>query len=201
MTSYEELLIACNTNCNTEQLPNITDPCNPEVWYGRLNEVLFVPCSEEIDEAWMMDLSNWESNFITGSFLGRRTGKGLGSYTQTTATAIDTGANCGIPTLEGTKFTYELTFKKVIIDKSTQLTTHEFANKIQSGALSQYKIFGRYCDAPDMILPIGKVSLSKLINTLPEGLDEYMMIEYGFQWRQMGIPTPVLVSGLGAILK
>lgn len=201
MASFEELLIACNADCNTEQLPDSPDPCNPEIWYGRLNEVLFVPCDEQIDTAWIMDLTNWERIFINAGFLGRRTGKGLGSYTQTNATPVDTGAHCGIPSLEGTKTTWELTYRKVIIDRSLQLTTHAFANKLHAGALSQYKIFGRYCDAPDMILPIGKVALSKLNNTLPEGVDDYMTIEYGFQWKQMGIPTPILVTGLGAILK
>lgn len=201
MSSLEELLIACNTDCQTEKLPEAPDSCNLEVWYGRVNEVLFVPCTEIIDTAWMLDLTNWTKFFVDAGFEGRRTGKGIGSYTQTNATAVDTGANCGVPSLEGTKSTWELTYRKVIIDRSAQLTTHAFANKLQAGALSQYKLFARYCDAPDMILPIGKVSLSKFNNTLPESVDDFMNIEYGFQWKQMGIPTPVLIPGLSAVLK
>jgi|GEM_PF-4814808 len=201
MASLDELLIACNTDCRTEQLPITIDPCNSEVWYGRVNEILFVPCAEQIDKAWILDLINWKKFFIDAGFLGRRTGKGIGSYSQTNATAVDTGANCGIPSLEGTKSTWELTYRKVIIDRTAQLSTHAFANKLHAGALGQYKLFARYCDAPDMLLPIGKVALSKFNNTLPESVDDFMNIEYGFQWKQMGIPTPILVPGLSAVLK
>ncbi|MCQ4139230.1 hypothetical protein [Chryseobacterium sp. EO14] len=193
--------MACNANCQTEALPNVVDPCNPVVWYGRVNEFLFVPCIETITTDWIQNLENWAIYFVDTGFLGRRTGKGIGSYTQSSATAVDTGANCGIPSLVGTKSTWEATFRKVIIDRSEQLTTHEFANTLQAGALNQYHLFARYCDAPDMILPIGKVALSKFNNTLPESVDDFMNIEYGFQWKQMGIPTPMLVTGLGAILK
>ncbi|CAA7387086.1 hypothetical protein [Chryseobacterium fistulae] len=201
MSILDELLIACSTDCATEQLPSISDPCNPEVWYGRANEILFVPCTEQIDQSWIMNLGNWQRVFHDTGFMGRKTGKGIGSYTQVNATAIDTGANCGIPTLVGTKTTWELSYRKVIIDRSTQLTTHTFANTLQTGALHQYKLFVRYCDAVDMILPIGKVALSKFNSTLPEGVDDFMTIEYGFQWKQTGIPTPILVPGLGAVLQ
>lgn len=202
MSVLDDLLIACSTRCQVEALPGYVDPCGDPVWNGRANEVLFVPCTEQIDEAWIQDLSNWQRLFVgtDPTALGRRTGKGLGSYTQTNATAVDTGANCGIATLVGVKITWELTFIKRIFDNTSQLSTHAFANTLQQGALTQYKLFARYCEYPDMILPIGTAALSKLNNTLPESTEDFMTIEYGFQWRQKGIPTPILVPGLGAVL-
>lgn len=195
----EELSIACSTDCVAVELPKLTANCDPQVWYGRVNEVIFVPCTEEIDEAWVANLTNWTS-FFTGTGKGRKSGKGIGSFQQSTATAIDTGANCGIPTLEGAKITWELLFRSVIVDKESTFETHEFANKLQAGALAQYKLFARFCDAPDTILPIGKVSLSQFNNILPEGIEDFMTINYGFQWKQRGIPTPIVVPGIDAIL-
>jgi hypothetical protein len=80
------------------------------------------------------------------------------------------------------------------------LATHNFANTLQQGAINNYKLFATFCDAPDMILPIGKVALTKLDNVLPEGTDDKMAIEYGFSWKQKGIPTPFLVPGLSTVL-
>lgn len=196
----EELNIACSTDCVASDLPNLPVECSPEVWGGRVNEIIFVPCTEEIDDEWALDLANW-TRLFTGAGTGRKSGKGIGSYQQSAATAVDTGANCGVPTLVGVKITWELLFRSVIIDKDAALKTHEFANKLQAGALAQYKLFARFCDAPDTILPIGKVSLSQFNNILPEGIEEFMTINYGFQWKQRGIPTPIVVSGLDAILK
>lgn len=194
-----ELEIQCSNECGVE-LPEIANICNPEPWYGRINEVLFIPCDEVIDEAWVLDLANWTQQFVTVGYKGRRTGKGIGGMAQVNATAIDTGANCGIPTLVGSKFTWEITFRQVIIDKSAQFTTHVFANTLQAGALNSYKLFVRVCDEPDTIYPIGKVALSKFNNTLPEGVDEFMTIEYGFQWKQKGLPMPIHVAGLSTVL-
>lgn len=196
----EELNVACNADCVASDLPNLPVECAPEVWGGRVNEVIFVPCAEEIDEEWVLDLANW-TRLFTGTGAGRKSGKGIGSYQQSAGTAVDTGANCGVPTLVGVKMTWELLFRSVIIDKDSAFKTHEFANKLQSGALGQYKLFVRFCDAPDTILPIGKVALSQFNNILPEGVEEFMTINYGFQWKQRGIPTPIVVSGLDAILK
>lgn len=194
-----ELDIQCGIECKVE-LPEIANMCSPEPWYGRINEILFIPCEVAIDDAGLLDLANWTQYFVTTGYDGRRTGKGIGSMAQVNATAIDTGANCGIPTLVGAKFTWEITFRQVIIDKSSQFTTHAFANALQSGGLSSYKLFARVCDEPDTIYPIGKVALSKFNNTLPEGVDEFMTIEYGFQWKQKGLPMPIHVTGLSTVL-
>ncbi len=194
-----ELDIQCSTECKVE-LPEIANICNPELWYGRINEVLFVPCGEGVDEAWMLDLANWTQYFVTTNYAGRRTGKGIGSMAQVNATAIDTGANCGLPTLVGSKITWEITFRQVIIDKTAAFTTHAFANSLQAGALNSYKLFVRVCDEPDTIYPIGKVALSKFNNPLPESVDEFMTIEYGFQWKQKGLPMPIHIVGLSTVL-
>lgn len=204
MSVLDDLLIACSTRCQVEALPGYQDPCGNDTWSGRVSETLHVPCTEQIDEAWIQDLSNWQRLFVGTDptiALGRRSGKGIGSYTQANATAIDTGANCGLATLVGGNMTWELTFIKRIFDRTAQLATHDFANKLHAGAMNQYKMFARFCDNPDMILPIGMAALSKLNNTLPESIDDQMTIEYGFQWRERGIPTPILVPGLGAVLE
>ena len=197
----EELSIACSTDCAAIELPKLTESCDAEVWNGRVNEIIFVPCTEEIDDAWVADLANWTTFFVGATAKGRRTLKGIGSFQQVNATAVDTGANCGVATLEGVKATWEILFRSVIIDKTSAFATHEFANELASGALKNYKIFLRFCDAADTILPVGKVALSAFNNILPEGVEDVMTINYGFQWKQRGIPTPVLVPGIDAILK
>jgi hypothetical protein len=197
----EELSIACKNDCAAFELPQLTEPCDSEVWNGRVNEILFVPCTEEIDEAWVADLANWTANFVGPTTKGRRTLKGIGSFQQVNATAVDTGANCGVATLEGVKATWELLFRSIIIDKTSAFETHNFANELAGGALKNYKLFARFCDAPDTILPIGKVALSAFNNILPEGVEEFMTINYGFQWKQRGVPMPVVVPGIDGILK
>ena len=196
----EELSVACSADCIGTTLPTLPTECNPEVWGGRVNEIIFVPCAEEIDDAWALDLANW-TRLFTGTGTGRKSGKGIGSYQFSAGTPIDTGANCGVPTMVGVKMTWELLFRSVIIDKDEEFKTHEFASKLQAGALNQYKLFARFCDAPDTILPIGKVALSQYNNILPEGTEEFMTINYGFQWKQRGVPTPIVVAGIDAILK
>jgi hypothetical protein len=197
----EELSIACGTDCVRNELPKLTESCDAEVWGGRVNEILFVPCTEEIDEAWVADLANWTAQFVTTGFKGRRTLKGIGSFQKVGGTAVDTGANCGIATIEGVKLTHELAFRSVIIDKTLAFQTHNFANELQAGALKNYKLFARFCDAPDTILPIGKVALTDINNIMPESVEEFMTITYAFQWKQKGIPLPVVVPGIDGILK
>jgi hypothetical protein len=197
----DELLIACSTQCATELLPVLGDPCDASVWQGRIDEILFVPCTEEIDEAWVLDLANWTAAFAgSPKGPGRTSGKGIGDIQKSAVTAVDTGANCGVATVEGAKATWQLSFRTLLIDKSDEFLTHEFANKLQAGALSQYKLFARGCENHDIVFPIGTVSLTDYNETLPESTDDYLSISYVFQWKQKGIPTPILVQGLSAIV-
>lgn len=201
MSNLEELFLQSCASCSSQTVDNYVEDCAP-VWQGnRINELLLVPCDADINDTSVLDTATWTALFCGNSANGRRSGVGVGSLVQTGATAIDTGANCGIASLVSTKTTYELTFIKRTFDDSEDYLTHKFYSELKNGGWNKYKVFARMCNRPDEVLPIGKVALTKDNYTIPEGIEDVVQLEIGLSWKQHGYPTPIKVAGLDAALE
>jgi hypothetical protein len=197
-----DLLIECSNDCPTVVLPVLETICNPEGSMGRISELLFLPCDVAIaTEADLLALPFWQTNFKDAGFRGRRTLQGTaGSIAVANQTALDLGINCGLLSVVGSNTTFELTHRVLLMDKSADFITHAFYDALVKGAINNYKIFARYCDAPDNILPIGKVALTSYVPLIPDAVDDLQTFELKFQWKQKGIPTPITVAGLSQLL-
>jgi hypothetical protein len=201
MSALEELFSGICPNCTTDIISDYKEDCTP-IWQGkRINELLLVPCTEIVNDTIVLDTQFWTSLFCGSTPLGRRSGVGLGDIQGTNGTPIDTGANCGIPTLTNVKDTYQLTFIKRTFDESEQYLTHKFYSELKKGGWDRYKIFARMCDSVDEILPIGRVALTKNTFTMPQGIEDVMQLEIGLSWKQNDLPTPIKVVGLDAALQ
>lgn len=202
MSIISDLLVECSTDCATTTLPVLERICEPEGSMGRLSELLFLPCDVPIaTEADILNLAFWQTNFKDSGFRGRRTLQGTaGSLAVATQNALDLGINCGLNTVVGVNTTYEITHKVMLFDRSSDFATHKFYDALVKGAIENYKIFARFCDAPDNILPIGKVALTGYNPVVPESTDELQMLELKFQFKEKGLLIPIKVAGLGQLL-
>lgn len=192
--------ISCSPYCPPAQLPQPPIDCLEELFSGRVSDILFVPCTEAFTEANLSDPA-WWTTLTTGTNPKLRTiGKGMGSVEPTGEQKIDKGG-CS-PFEELRSIDYTLKYRKVIVDKTNQFTTHAFANKLLQGGYKHYNVAIRVCENPDMIIPIGRVMLNKLDNKLPESRSEDMTfeIELLFRPKVISVPTPMLVPGINAIL-
>jgi len=204
MSVVDELFNGQCPICITDTVGLYKEEC-AEIFQGnRLKELLLVPCSEIVNNTTVLDVQFWSDLFCgvgTAFPLGRRTGVGVGDIAGTNGTAIDTGANCGIPSLTNVKDMYLLTFIKRTFDKSEEYLTHKFYSELKSGGWDRYKVFARMCDFEDAVMPIGKVALTKNIFTLPQGIEDVMQLEIGLSWKQNSVPTPINIPGLDAALQ
>jgi len=198
--AFEELLIQCTSACEVQKLTPQGEVC-PEVWEGRINELLFVECSTAIDSAWMLDLSNWTANFVTSGFTGRRTLKGIGDFQKVAVNAVDLGDSCGLASIVGAPITYEVKFKQLIIEKeSGDFKTHVFYDELQKGAIKNYKVFMRGCEDGDMLYPIGVTALTDFNFVVPENNNEASYFNIALQWKQKGVPMPIRIPGLSTVI-
>lgn len=192
--------IACSPYCPPSELPQPPIDCKEEIFSGRVSDILFAPCSEVFSEANLSNPAWWAAMTVGVNPLLRTIGKGMGSIEPAGEQKIDKGG-CS-PFEELRSIDYVLKYRKVIVDKTNQFTTHAFANKLLQGGYKHYNLAARVCDNPDMIIPIGRVTLGKLDNVLPESRSEDMdfKIEFLFRPKVISVPTPILVPGINAIL-
>ena len=204
MSVVDELFNGACPVCITDTVGLYKEEC-AEIFQGnRINELLLVPCSEVVNDTTILDVQFWSDLFcgVAPAFpLGRRTGNIVGDIIGTNGTAIDTGANCGIPSLVNVNKTFELTFFKRSFDKSADFLTNKFFSELEKGGWDRYKVFARMCNFEDTLMPIGKVALTKNIFTLPQGIEDVMTLEIGLSWKQKGVPTPIKIIGLDAALQ
>lgn len=182
--------------CTPVVLPNLgSNNCNCVTWNGRLNDLVWISCSEQVDEAALTDLANWTTWITDGKV--RTQGKGIGGIKVKGNTNTDLGGCIGE---EVTDTDWELTFKQYCIDKTATYATHEFANALRSGANKSYNLFGRLCDDTDVLIPIGTVNVLKADFVLPEGNKEKAYFEYEFNWKSIKNPLPLNITGLTTVL-
>lgn len=192
--------IACLSNCTPQTLP-IISAClyDLKAWRGRILDLYFIPCEEEITESNLLDIDWWSDLVALPTPLLRRFGMGVGTYTQAEALKIDGGGCVGEEIIE---MEWELTYNITKMDLSEDFTTHEFVNALANGALNNYNVIGRYCKPEDTILLMGRTKLEAVNNTHPSGLKEFQNFELKFRWTPNNntVPQPFRVPGLSAII-
>ncbi len=192
--AYSNMISGCE--CTVTTLPTKpTDKCECDTVTGRINDLYFIECSETISEANLLDTAWWQSLIDDDKIFNL--GKGVGGYGQSAVTTFDAGGCIG-ESVQNIK--WQLDYKVYCIDKASTFWNHEFAEVLLQGGLKNYNVIARYCGLDDTILPIGRVELSNFNNLLPESTDEFMSFEYSFSWKKLGVPVPLIVTGLSAVL-
>lgn len=193
-------ILGCLPNCTPQTLP-LVPACLDDLkgWRGRILDLYFVPCDEEISETNLLDTSWWSGLVALPTPALRRFGMGVGTYAQSDALKIDGGGCVGEQIIE---MEWELTYTITKMDLSEDFLTHELVNAIANGALNNYNVIGRFCKPDDTILIIGRTKLEALNNTHPAGLKEFQSFELKFRWTPNNntVPQPFRVPGLSAII-
>lgn len=180
--------------CDQPDFPQSTNQCDCVVAVGGINELYFIPCTQTFSEANVTDISWWQA-MVTAETLGR-SGLGLGSIGKKSQ-KNDRVASCRTEQVTG--ITWALKYGIKCFDKSSTRSTHAKVNELVSKS-SKYLVVARMCDGDNEILPIGKFDMSDLNWTVPDNAEDNQIVEIELSWKELGLPTPVSVAGLSAVV-
>lgn len=180
--------------CDEPDFPQSTTQCLCTTAAGGVNELYFIPCTETFTEANVTNTA-WWSGLIAGGKLGR-SGLGLGSIGKKSQ-RTDRVASCRTEQVTG--ITWALRFIIKCMDKTSTRSTHAKVNELVNKA-DKYIVAARMCDGDNEILPVGVFDLSDLNWTVPDNSEENQTVEIEISWKELGLPVPVTVAGLSAVL-
>lgn len=180
--------------CSAPAFPQATAQCECTVAVGGINELYFIPCTAVFSETNVLDTAWWQA-MITANTLGR-SGLGLGSIGKK-AQKTDRVGSCRTEQVTG--MTWAVKFGIKCMDKTSSRSTHARVNEIVSRG-DKYLVVARMCDGDNEILPIGKYDLTDLNWTVPDNFEDNQLIEIELSWKELGLPTPINVAGLSAVL-
>lgn len=180
-----------NCSCTVNALPPVpSTSCECTTWSGRLNDLYFIECTEEVNEDNLLNAGWWSVLVQDGKI--HRMGMGIGSYAKKNLTTFDKGG-CGSASVE--QIEWAINYQIFCVEK-TEFLSHQFADAMVKGAYKNYNLVARYCDGDEVILPIGKVTLSDFDSALPASPEEFMSFTYEFSWKGLWVPSPLVVAGL-----
>lgn len=185
--------------CPATPFPVATANCSCTVSVGGINDLYFIPCSEVMNEANILDTA-WWSDILTGgsggsSALGNM-GIGLGSITKKTDKK-ERISSCKIEQLIST--TWAIKYQLKCFDKSSEKVTHEQINALISDA-GDYQLIARMCDGENTVLPVGSFTLSDFNWTVPDNFEEVQSLELELSWVELGMPKTYDVAGLSSVV-
>lgn len=191
---------ACNpsVDCPLIEFPQSTAACEGELSVGGINDLYFIPCTETLSEANIMDLG-WWSDLIAASFPAATLGKlgiGLGSITKKGDKKERTGS-CRIEQVVQT--TWAITYILKYFDKTSARITNEQVNALITKA-GNFQLVARMCEGENTILPIGPFTTSDFNWTVPDNFEEYQSITLELSWVELGLPRTYDVAGLSTVL-
>lgn len=185
--------------CPATQFPVATANCSCTLSPGGVNDLYFIPCSQVMSEANILN-TTWWGNLLDGgsggsSILGN-IGKGLGSIAKK-ADKKERVSSCKVEEVIST--TWGLKYVLKCFDKSGDKVTHQQVQALidDSGA---YQLIARMCDGDNTVLPIGPMSLSDYNWTVPDNFEEVQTIELELSWVELGIPKTYTVAGLSSVV-
>jgi hypothetical protein len=182
--------------CAKTVLPAKTaSACDCKLWSGRINDIYFVDCGEEVSPTNIVDTGWWEDLVANGKIFNF--GAGIGGFKVKDKVVFDAGG-CGTATIQN--MTWQITYKVFCVDKSTAFYTHNFANTLLAGALKNYNVILRLCDGENTLVPIGSVQLGDFDNELPDDNNAFFSFMYEFNWKSMEAPLPIEVAGLSSVI-
>jgi len=191
---------ACNPtlDCPIVEFPQSTATCEGELSVGGINDVYFIPCTQTLSEANLLDLG-WWSDMIDGSFPAATLGKlgvGLGSITKK-GDKKERVASCKVEQVVQT--TWALTYVLKVFDKTSARVTNEQITTLISRA-SNFLAIARMCDGENTVLPIGTFTVSDFNWTVPDNFEEYQSITLEISWVELGLPRTYDVPNLSSVL-
>lgn len=185
--------------CPITPFPTATALCNPLTSAGGVNDLYFIPCSQEMTEANILDTAWWQA-LVDGSspgtsFLGNM-GIGLGSISKKSDKKLRIGSCKGEQIIS---ITWALKYVLAVFDKSADKVTHAQINALINSS-SRYLVIARMCDGDNTILPIGSFSMSDLGWDVPDNFEETQTITLELSWIEMALPKTYDVAGLSAVV-
>ena len=185
--------------CPATPFPLATANCRCTPSPGGVNDLYFIPCSEEMSETNILD-TGWWSDLLTGGSGGSSAlgniGIGLGSIAKKSDKKERMGS-CKVEQLIST--TWALKYQMKCFDKSAEKITHEQINALIGNA-GNYQLIARMCDGDNTILPIGPFTLSDFNWTVPDNFEEVQVLELELSWVELGMPKTYDIAGLSAVL-
>lgn len=184
--------------CPFVPMPTRDATCGVETASGGLNDLYFIPCSETMSEANVLDV-DWWTALVTGtggvSNLGN-IGIGLGSLSKK-SDKKDKLASCRPEEIVSTTWAIKYIIK--VFDKTSADITTEQMNAILK-RYNTFQVIARMCDGDDTVLPVGKFSVSDFNWTVPESSEDNQTVELEISWVEFGKPKTYTVAGLSAVV-
>lgn len=185
--------------CPATPFPVATANCSCTLSTGGINDLYFIPCSEQMSETNILDTAWWAGILTEGSGGGSALGNigvGLGSIAKK-ADKKERVSSCKIEQLISTSWAIKYILK--CFDKSSEKVTHEQVNALISNSGS-YQLIARMCDGEDTVLPVGTFTLSDFNWVVPDNFEEVQSIELELSWFELGMPKTYNVAGLSAVV-
>lgn len=182
--------------CPVTPLPSASAQCNPLTSIGGINDVYFIPCSEEMTEVNIVDTAWWTALAAgSPSSLGAL-GRGLGSIAKKNV-KTDRLSSCEVESVISSSWGLKYILK--VFDKSTDKVTNTQITTLINSA-SRYLAIARMCDGEETVLPIGRFTVSDFDWNVPDNFEELQTVTIEISWFELGLPKVYTVTGLSAIV-
>lgn len=185
--------------CPATPFPVATANCSCTLTTGGVNDLYFIPCSEELTEVNLLDTAWWQG-ILDGDSPGfsnlGNIGIGLGSIGKKTDRK-ERVSSCKVEQLVST--TWALKYVLKCFDKSSEKVTHEQVNALINSA-GNFLAIARMCDGDDTVLPIGIFTVSDFNWIVPDNFEEVQSVELELSWFELGLPKTYSVTGLSAVV-
>lgn len=187
---------ACNpsVDCPLIEFPQSSALCQCDLADGGVNDLYFIPCSEVMSEANILDVAWWQG-LITDGKLGR-VGIGLGSIAKKGSKTERVGS---CRTEQIIQITWALSYVIKCFDNSSARVTTEQVNAIVTKS-NNFQLIARMCDGADRVLPIGTFTPSDLDWVVPDNFEDKQNVKIELSWQELGLPRTYDVAGLSTVL-
>lgn len=187
---------ACNPSedCPLISFPQSSALCQCDLAVGGINDLYFLPCSETLSEANLLDVG-WWSGLLTDLKLGR-IGIGLGSIGKKSDKKERVGS---CRTEQTVQITWALKYVIKCFDKTSARVTTAQINALIT-KFNNFLVVARMCDGSDTVLPIGLFTTSDVDWIVPDNFEEFQSVQFELSWSELGLPKSYDVAGLSAVL-
>lgn len=187
---------ACNASedCPLVEFPQSSALCVCDLAVGGINDLYFIPCTETMSEANLLNVAWWQ-NLVDTSTIGR-IGVGLGSIAKK-SDKKERVSSCRTEQIVQT--TWALTYVIKCFDKTSARTTTDQVTTLVT-KFNNFLVVARMCDGDDTVLPIGRFTTSDFNWTVPDNSEEFQSVSFELSWNELGLPRTYDVAGLSAVL-
>lgn len=183
-----------SVDCPVTPLPLASAVCVPTLSFGGINDLYFIPCTEAMTEANILDTA-WWTTLVGAGNLGN-IGLGLGSIGKK---SVKTEKLSSCRPEEIISSTWALKYTIKTFDKtSADITTNQINALLTRW--SNFQLIARMCDGDDTILPVGRFSVSDFDWVVPEGFEDIQTVLIEVSWIEFAKPKIYTTTGLSAVV-